>query len=64
MGGVAADMGMRLSRGVIISQHRTHMTDPEIRTQQEKEDEYYELKKRYRDSDLTTDSSDLHPRAY
>jgi len=60
MGGVAADMGMRLSRGVIVSQHRAQITDLELRTQQGKEDEYYELKRRYRDSE----SSDLHPRAY
>lgn len=65
MGGVAADMSMRLSRGVITEHRRTVDFDPFIKTQQNNHEEYYDLKKRNRDSDATAtaSSSDLHARA-
>ncbi|KAF8968146.1 general substrate transporter [Flammula alnicola] len=61
MGGVAADMSMRLSRGIIVSQHDNNL-DPHIKSQ-EKSDEYYEMRRRYRESDVTASSSDFHARA-
>ena len=67
MGGVAADMSMRLSRDIVTEPRRDRDDDyeiPQLRSQ-EKQEEYYEVKRRYRDSDATASasSSDFHARA-
>jgi len=59
MGGDAADIAVRLSRGVVLPE-----PEEPASPYQEKRMEYYELKKRYRESDTTATSSDLHHRAY
>ncbi|PPQ69312.1 hypothetical protein CVT25_005913 [Psilocybe cyanescens] len=65
MGGVAANMTMRLSQGVIPSESEIQIREREREREQseDKVNEYYEMKKRYRNSDMTTSSSDLYSRA-
>lgn len=68
MGGVAADMSMRLSRGVISEARRERDIDneygPNQMRSQEKQEEYYEVKRQYRDSaSASASSSDFHARA-
>lgn len=61
MGGQAADVSSRLSRGVVLPE-----LEPETRQiseSAEKVNEYYEMKKRYRDSSNTGSSSHTHRRA-
>ena len=58
MGGQAADISSRLSRGVVLPE-----LEPETRQiseSEEKVNEYYEMKKRYRDSDNTGSSSNTN----
>lgn len=66
MGGVAADMSMRLSRHIVTEPRRTvEFNEVYSHTKtQERHEEYYDLKRRNRDSDATVSSSDLHARAY
>ncbi|KAF9563259.1 general substrate transporter [Agrocybe pediades] len=62
MGGDAADITMRLSRGAVVPEP---VEEEPVSPSQEKYTEYYEMKKRYRESDTTATSSDLnHPRLY
>ncbi|KAF8149918.1 general substrate transporter [Crassisporium funariophilum] len=56
MGGEAATMTMRMSRGIVLPESEP---DDQHRPD-DKKDEYYEMKKRYRDSDLTASSTDLN----
>jgi hypothetical protein len=68
MGGVAADMSMRLSRGVISEPRRERDLDNEYGANQirshEKQGEYYEVKRQYRDSaSASASSTDFHARA-
>ncbi|KJA26307.1 hypothetical protein HYPSUDRAFT_1065514 [Hypholoma sublateritium FD-334 SS-4] len=64
MGGVAADMSMRLSRHIVTEPRRTVEFEALNHTKtQEKQEEYYDLKRRNRDSDATASSSDFHARA-
>ncbi|KAF8183951.1 hypothetical protein BJ912DRAFT_539565 [Pholiota molesta] len=68
MGGVAADMSMRLSRGVISEPRRERDRDNEYGANQirshEKQGEYYEVKRQYRDSaSASASSTDFHARA-
>ncbi|PPQ98744.1 lactose permease [Panaeolus cyanescens] len=58
MGGEAASMTMRMSRGIVLTAEH----DASMQQEQEKS-EYYEMKKRYRDSDITASSTDVHARA-
>ncbi|KAF8910671.1 hypothetical protein CPB84DRAFT_1764320 [Gymnopilus junonius] len=62
MGGQAADMTSRLSRGAVLPETLPELereTRP-ISDSEEKVNEYYEMKKRYRDSDNTGSSSNTH----
>lgn len=64
MGGVAADMSMRLSQHIVPEPRRTVEFEALNHTKtQEKQEEYYDLKRRNRDSDATASSSDFHARA-
>jgi len=56
MAGEAANMTMRISRGITLPQGDDPLGG-------DKKDEYYEMKKRYRDSDITASSTDLNSRA-
>jgi len=59
MAGEAANMTMRMSRGVVLP------TADSLSREDDKRDDsdYYEMKKRYRDSDITASSTDLNSRA-
>jgi MFS family permease len=58
MGGEAASMTMRMSRGIVLT------TEHDVSEHREPEkNEYYEMKKRYRDSDGTASSTDFQSRA-
>ncbi|KDR76241.1 hypothetical protein GALMADRAFT_225930 [Galerina marginata CBS 339.88] len=59
MGGVAADVTMRFSRGIVLPE-----LEPETNTRsvEEKTNEYYEMKRRYRDSDATASTTDIRAR--
>ncbi|KAJ3507015.1 hypothetical protein NLJ89_g6538 [Agrocybe chaxingu] len=59
MAGEAAQMSMRMSRGMVLQEQEVC----EQKTVEDRREEYYEMKKRYRDSDGTASSTEILGRA-